>query len=354
MRKNRLHFLFFLVLLISLAMIVGTVGAAPKDGPVVSVSASQSEFDASQDVLVSVTISNPTKHSVRILKWFTPSEGVQAPIFTVKLDGEPVAYTGAIYKRPAATGNDYLTVKSKESITYTVDLGNYYDLSNSGQYEIFYDAESFYLFTEKGNSSGNSDSLISESISLKIDGRPEKGKPTPPPPPEPGGTSFNACSVTQQSTLLAARSQATTYASDSKDYLSTHTNTLRYVEWFGLFDTSRYTTVVSHFDAITDAWVNAGVTFDCKCKQSAYAYVYPTRPYVIYLCKAFWTAPLAGTDSQGGTLIHEMSHFDVVASTDDFVYGQTGARSLAITNPFNAIMNADNHEYFAENNPFLP
>jgi len=60
------------------------------------------------------------------------------------------------------------------------------------------------------------------------------------------------------------------------------------------------------------------------------------------------------SDSQAGTLIHEMSHFTVVANTDDFVYGQTGARNLADTNPANAIMNADNHEYFAENNPFIP
>jgi peptidyl-Lys metalloendopeptidase len=49
-----------------------------------------------------------------------------------------------------------------------------------------------------------------------------------------------------------------------------------------------------------------------------------------------------------------MSHFNVVASTDDWVYGQAGAKNLAITNPTQAIDNADNHEYFAENNPVLP
>ena len=54
---------------------------------------------------------------------------------------------------------------------------------------------------------------------------------------------------------------------------------------------------------------------------------------MIYLCSVFWTAPLTGTDSKAGTLIHEMSHFNVVASTDDYVYGQTGAKSLAISEP---------------------
>jgi len=47
-----------------------------------------------------------------------------------------------------------------------------------------------------------------------------------------------------------------------------------------------------------------------------------------------------------------MSHFDVVANTDDVVYGQSGAKSLAISNPTDALRNADNHEYFSENTPF--
>jgi peptidyl-Lys metalloendopeptidase len=94
------------------------------------------------------------------------------------------------------------------------------------------------------------------------------------------------------------------------------------------------------------------MTFDCGCKQNYYAYVYSNQPYRIYLCKAFWTAPMTGTDSKAGTLIHEVSHFDVVAGTDDHVYGQTNAKNLAISNPNNAVNNADNHEYFAENTPF--
>ena len=35
------------------------------------------------------------------------------------------------------------------------------------------------------------------------------------------------------------------------------------------------------------------------------------------------------------------------------MYGQSSARSLARSNPGEAVMNADNHEYFAENNPSL-
>jgi peptidyl-Lys metalloendopeptidase len=82
--------------------------------------------------------------------------------------------------------------------------------------------------------------------------------------------------------------------------------------------------------------------------------VYPSQPYTIYVCKAFWSAPMTGTDSKAGTLVHEMSHFTVVAGTDDWVYGQAGAASLATSDPAKAIDNADSHEYFGENTPVLP
>ncbi|HSN85774.1 MAG TPA: M35 family metallo-endopeptidase, partial [Thermoanaerobaculia bacterium] len=55
-----------------------------------------------------------------------------------------------------------------------------------------------------------------------------------------------------------------------------------------------------------------------------------------------------GTDSKAGTLVHEASHFTVVAGTSDYAYGQTACKNLAISNPTNATRNADNHEYFAE------
>jgi peptidyl-Lys metalloendopeptidase len=94
---------------------------------------------------------------------------------------------------------------------------------------------------------------------------------------------------------------------------------------------------------------------DCSCTDAGvYAYVFANQPYKIYACPVFWTAPALGTDSKAGTMIHEMSHFTVVAGTQDFVYGQSGAAALAISNPANALRNADNHEYFAENTPVLP
>ena len=355
MNKYRLQLVGIIGLLAALLVVVSVVVAAPRVGPVVSLKTAQNTFSASQDVLVTVTISNPTKNSIRILKWFTPSDGVEGSLFNVKRDGNPVAYIGAYYKRPAITGRDYITLKAGESLTRVVNLGDYYDLSVSGQYEIQYAVASTNLFNEKASNFKVQDAFSSDAISLKVEGKSSKGKPTPTPTPPPGGNTFDVCSVSQQSYLIKARADAQTYSSESNSYLySMLSGSSRYGKWFGAFDRGRVFTVQTHFTAITNAFTDAGILFHCGCKQNYYAYVYPTRPYEIFLCKVFWTAPALGTDSKAGTLIHEMSHFNVVAGTSDYVYGQTGASDLALTDPARAIMNADNHEYFAENNPSLP
>jgi len=56
---------------------------------------------------------------------------------------------------------------------------------------------------------------------------------------------------------------------------------------------------------------------------------------------------------QGGTLIHESSHFTQNAGTNDHVYGQDDCKLLAQSDPDTAVDNADSHEYFAENDPVL-
>ena len=154
-------------------------------------------------------------------------------------------------------------------------------------------------------------------------------------------------------TATSAVNAARSYSENAKGYLNTGTVGPRYTSWFGAYTTTRHATARTHFvdiDAAMDQ--NSGqIKINCGCNQSYYAYVYPTRPYEIFVCRAFWTAPMTGTDSKAGTLIHEMSHFNVVAGTNDHVYGQSGARSLAISDPDAALDNADNHEYFAENTP---
>ncbi len=338
--------------IVALLVIIGAAGAAPKGGLTVDLKVAQSEFRASQDVLVTVTLSNRTKQPARILKWLTPADGVDASLFTVTRDGQPVAYTGAQVKRPAATDSDYLVLEPGASVSNVVDLGDVYDFTGTGRYEISYNVSSYDLFDKKGTPAKGKDALASDTISVKAAGRAAKGKPPPPPPPPgPGQNAFNAC--TDRATVGAQRRPhaGEGYAANATSYLGANNQGPRYTTWFGVFASARYSTVTSHFNAISSAMQNAGITFDCSSKQNVYAYVYPNRAVQDLPRRVYWTAPATGTDSQAGTLIHEMSHFDHVAGTDDVVYGQAGAKSLAISNPDAAITNADSHEYFAENNP---
>ena len=329
----------------------GNVAKTPT-GMVVSISADKVSFGAAEQVTLQVTITNPSAGSIRVLSWFTPAEGISEPLFIVTRAGEPVAYLGPFVKRLAPTGRDYITLAAGGSLTWAVDLAAYYDLSVSGNYSLGYDVASTDLYAGGNDHSG---SLVSNKLDLYIAGRAAHMPPAIHTESVSGSSTFFGCSSSQQTDLVNARNGTSTYAAGAVAYFNAHKQGERYITWFGVYDLGRYNTVSDHFSAISNAVDTANpMNFDCTSTDpSYYAYVYPDSPYNIYLGGAFWSAPMTGTDSKAGTLIHEISHFYVVAGTVDHVYGQSGARNLAISNPDQAIENADSHEYFAENNPPL-
>jgi peptidyl-Lys metalloendopeptidase len=350
------------------------VGAhAGSNGVKVTVAPEKAMLGASDDVVVNVTITNTSSTPQYVLKARTPFEGLSAPLFDITRDGARIAYTGALIKRGKPTQADYYLLKPGASHTVKVELSALYDMSVSGDYAIRYRTASPDLFLgNNGRLGGTVDAaaaggkgmgeLQSEAASLYIQGRLPRGASSPIMEAlkqggggtvGPAGLSYASCTASQQTTIASAISASKTMSDGSVNYMANTTMGPRYTKWFGTVTATRQSTVKSHYTAIQDAFYNKPVVVDCSCKQNYYAYVYPTQPYRIYVCKAFWTAPMTGTDSKGGTLVHEMSHFNVVAGTDDHVYGQSGAASLAISDPNAAVDNADSHEYFAENTPAL-
>ena len=342
---------------VALAVCVGAQAAS--NGVTATISADKHALGKDDDVVVNVTITNTSGSPQYVLKWHTPFGGeIEESLFDVTRDGQKVHYLGAHYKRPAPTAADYYLLKPGASHSMKVELSAMYDMSVTGDYQVRYDTRSYSLFM-KNAADKEIGEIKSEPVSIWIDGRLARGST----PPEPlslsamqaaaGSLSFNKCTASQQSTVTSAVAAGLNMASNGDAYMANGVIGSRYVKWFGANDAGRVATVKSHFVALKDAFANKPITVDCGCKKSYYAYVYPTQPYTIYVCKAFWTAPMTGTDSKGGTLVHEMSHFNVVAGTDDWVYGQSGAASLAISDPVKAIDNADSHEYFGENTPAL-
>jgi peptidyl-Lys metalloendopeptidase len=351
---------------LALALCVGAQAAS--NGVTVSISPEKHTLGKADDVVVNVTISNTSSTPQYVLKWHTPFGGeIEESLFDVTRDGVKVPYLGAHYKRAAPTAADYYVLKPGASFSAKVELSALYDMSITGDYTIRYDTKSLSLFSAElsGRGVGAQQREIGEiksaPVTIWIEGSQPRGTLAQQPQTiesmraalATGGLSFNKCTASQQSTVTTAVSAGLSMVTDGDSYMSKGSIGARYNKWFGATDAGRVSTIKSHYVALKDAFANKPITVDCGCKKTYYAYVYPTKPYVIYVCKAFWTAPMTGTDSKGGTLVHEMSHFNVVAGTDDWVYGQSGAASLAISDPAKAIDNADSHEYFGENTPAL-
>ncbi len=345
----------------ALVLAMGSALAAPTSGSPVSVVLTPSYEKSLQDVgsAVRFTMRNDSNRAVRILKWQTPFYGLNHNIFQVSVGGQEVEYNGAWYKRSGTPDkSDWMVLKAGESRSIDLDLSVAYPFEVSGQYDMQYSA--MVNGSDEKSTVGAASELQSFPMTRWVDGSDQFMQspaldeisygvkalnPTP---------TFESCSTTRQGQINTALNSARSYGINAENYYAGKTwssVTARYTTWFGAASSTRFTTTQTNFDKIERALANSQITFNCGCTQNYYAYVYPTQPYRIYLCNAFWSAPDTGTDSRAGTIIHELSHFDIVANTDDLAYGHTAAKRLAIKSPTKAVKNADSHEYFSENTP---
>jgi peptidyl-Lys metalloendopeptidase len=347
------------------AILAGAIAAAVAAPPSARTNPLQVGLVGLGNGVFEVTVTNTSRHTVRVPSWELPSALGESKLFAVSRDGKPVQYEGALVKRTLPSAADFTILRAGETRVSRVDLGDAYDLRTSGDYTVTFASPMQHASLSTGEMlrQNTGASMIAKSVSVRmwIDGADRFGKGNGATKGKPGGgtatvvngVSYVGCSSTQISGAGSAVVQARNYSENAKGYLNAGTVGPRYTTWFGAYTSARYSTAKSHFTSIDAALDQSGgqIKINCGCNQSYYAYVYPTRPYEIFVCRAFWSAPLTGTDSKAGTLIHETSHFNVVAGTDDHVYGQSGAKSLAISDPAAALDNADSHEYFAENTP---
>lgn len=328
----------------------------------------------SKDVVATVSFTNTDAKPAKMLSYLMKANSngeLEEHLFKVTRDGIEVEYEGMHAKRPAPSAGDYVKIAPGQTVSFDIELSGAYDLTKPGNYTIQYQAHGFNMFSEKPNleykaaiegidgiKSNKAAVFIAKDAAYDFSRVTKKGKPCNPKKEDCGGGGGGSsdivftggCTSGEQADLISALAAAKVMANDSVAYLNGSVGS-RYTTWFGTYNSQRFNTVASNFDAIKSAMDNEQMTFDCGCNQSYFAYVYPNRPYEVFFCRAFWNANETGTDSRAGTIIHEISHFNAVAGTDDVVYGQSGAQSLAISDPNSAVQNADSHEYFAENTP---
>ena len=344
------------------SILAAAIAAASAAAPVTGTNPLRVSLYATASGDVEVVLANTGNRTARVPKYQLPLGELEARLFQVSRDGEAVAYEGPMIKRGLPQASDFAILRPGQSLRSVVRLADAYDMRKGGTYTVTLASPLQHASLSDGrmlrNQRGLPLTLQSAPLRMYASGKlpnPARGKG------KPGGggnqvvngVTYVGCTSTRISQAGTAVNSARAYSENAKGYLAGGTAGPRYTTWFGAYTSSRYGTASQHFVAIDGAMDQGGgqIKINCGCNQNYYAYVYPTKPYEIFVCKAFWSAPNTGTDSRAGTLIHEMSHFNVVAGTDDHVYGQTGAKNLAASNPASALDNADNHEYFAENTP---
>jgi peptidyl-Lys metalloendopeptidase len=317
-----------------------------------------SYYRSGEPIQLRFSLHNPSNQSVWVMRWLLPSDDMDANLFAVSRDGEPVAYHGPLVKRAPAAAEDWVEIKAGETFSVAFDPSSIYEMSGKGQYAVHYRVKALPIRRgaprdamdptralglaaplEADAEPHSKTAVASASAELFFEGLPSGAQSQPVEMPIVGG--YSKCTTSQQGLLATAHDNAQLIAGLAENAVGTGT----FSWWFG---TNSASSVKPHYTAIKNAFANKSVTYDCGCKKRYYAYVYPNQPYKIYVCSVFWQAPMLGRDCKAGTLVHEMSHFTVVVGTNDYVYGATGAHNLALSDPAKAFMNADNHEYFAE------
>jgi len=137
-----------------------------------------------------------------------------------------------------------------------------------------------------------------------------------------------------------------------------------YTRWFGKYSPSSGELVRRNLKSVVAAIRTGQVTNKCvnigvgMCDADTYAFVDPDEAYVLNLCPRFFdmdtmkdlndASAAIGNGTRSGTIIHEITHFTVVAGTDDICYSREVCTDMAFESPQDALMNADSYQYFVE------
>jgi len=249
---------------------------------------------------------------------FTPFEGLFDSVLNVidNFSGDTIPYKGKVARRVDGVDST-VHIEDGGHITHIVDLAESYDLESFGNYTVEFD--SAQAIVQVGDLTQKAEQIASD-----VD-------------------AWMTCTSNENSQISSAENQAATQVSRARSSLNGGAGNL-YNEWFGSFSSSRFNKIVSDFGAINNNLRRSRYACDRTC-PGVYAYVYPSdTSQTIYLCDVFWSRP----SERAETIVHEVSHFNRVAGTNDWAYGQSACRNLARNDPNRAVDNADSQCYFGK------
>jgi len=331
-------------------------------------------YKSEDEIRLTFELENKGQEDVKVLKWFTPLEGLWSDCLTVSRGGKKLPYDGRLAKRSTPTAEDYTLIKAGATVSAEVRVHEGYKVSREGAYQIEPDPNTFDWFPVLDNLVSPASRLAKRTIHaplalekratrFTVVGRAEQltlgeqareveqkratvslmaktmAKATGPLEPQ-----FNGGDAQKQTSARQAHFDGYALCQSVLKKLAKDSH---YKDWFGTPTTARFQAVKKSYQNIAKDIESKTFTYDLTfkgCKNGVFAYTYK-KTTTIWLCDAFWAAPATGTDSKAGTIVHEHGHTS--ADLDDIIYGQGNCRQLAISSPAKAIKNADSHEYFA-------
>ncbi|MCP3886359.1 MAG: hypothetical protein GY700_12970, partial [Propionibacteriaceae bacterium] len=303
---------------------------------------------------------NLTGDDQLVLSWLTPMEGLYSECLEVSKDGNQIEFDGLMVKRGDPPPAAYKIVPAGQAVTNQFKLNEAYSINAIGNYAVKLkspipdhvrkvDAPNLGAHAVSAKSQPRVHNLPGVSATISIVAGKKKKAPkqtrgeaarqlqataafsdtaddadayaVPKAPTLVGGTDA------QQTAVKTAHTNAYSYVVSSSGKL-TGTSPL-YIEWFGAFDDGRFRTVKGNYSSLQTAMTGTTFTYNLTgagCQANWYAYTHKGGT-TVWFCGAFWNAPATGTDSQAGTIVHELSH--AVCRTDDNAYGQANCRALA-------------------------
>jgi|GEM_PF-622435 len=366
------------------------------------ISPAKNEFESEESKTLSFVVTNTSDQDVKVLTWYTPLEGfvnghdenpIESPCLLVTNNGEVVEYDGKLKKRqPIPPEEAYVTLGAGESLSVDFDVNQAYQVSIPGEYSVAFvgkpDSEEGSIEFKYVSDSAGEDEENAAPREQKL-GMPEANFTVKGSPEGEAGEAPQATRPTQGDLMRAGESVEGSQPDEKKDEAPASTGetagakapiivgepseqrkqetitahndgyglvvaTLaalgdnpNFLEWFGIFDTPRFDGVVNNYTVIRDTMQTTTFTYNLSgdgCDPGVFAYTFKGAT-TVWMCGAFWQALPLGTDSKAGTVVHELSHS--IVRTDDIVYGQSRCRQLALSNPVQAVKNADSHEYFS-------
>ncbi|MDX1998999.1 MAG: M35 family metallo-endopeptidase [Thermoanaerobaculia bacterium] len=312
---------------------------------------------------LSFTLHNDGTEPLYVLARQTPLRGLRADLFDVRREGERVPYVGPLHRFAPPRPVDYVRLEPGESLTVPVDLEGSYDIAKSGRYSVRF-RPGLEGFRRNGEAAFVAITSTPASTPLRFVLEREE---TAAPEAHTAPTLENAnpaslvpttflCSTSRINQIQQALPVADTMATKA---LTTLNNGITgpvpptYTTWFGAFSPTLYMGVLLDFANIQKTLDSRQLSFYCDCFEAdTYAYTSKAQQGHIHLCPLFWSAPLSGLNSKADTLVHESSHWPSWgADSDDYVYGITNSKNLALFAPGFAVDNADNFAYFASSQP---